>query len=205
MSVSDKLGLSWLSAVTDHGWFVALWWGWLFTPVLFFVVALVLESRVAPVWRNQFRSFIPGDLFLGGVFAASVHLAEGLPEKERWYSHHLWHFIVLAGSVTLGLLARKLLDAPFYYKGQLWSPSKVYHDFALYIGYGGLLFVVGLPALVYGGGVTARVVMVGCLAVWLGTLIFDGLRPAAELERMRKLAHPSYQYLLLWRNKKLVR
>lgn len=204
MSVSDKLGLpEFIGFFTNAGWASALLIGWVITPVALILVAAVLESRSLLENKHPFRSFFPGDFFLGGILAASVKLAEGLPETNgRWYQSSLWHWLLVGGAIIGGLIARQVLDAPNYSSRQLWSPSKVYHDFALYIGYGGLLFAVGLPGLLYGAGIWVRIIQLGCLAIWVSLLIYDGMQPEWKMRRMIREAHPSYGWQYpVWRRR----
>lgn len=137
MSNSDKLGASPLT-----GWLVdlpigwALVIAWCITPGAVQFISRFVEKRPAPLWKCSFKSFIPGDYFLGVVFMALVALSSRLPEKtDQPYQNSWFHAVSFVGAVVACLLARKYLDEPMgYSQAQMMSPSKLYHDFLLYAG-----------------------------------------------------------------------
>lgn len=175
MSNADRLGLPLFGWLLNHSPLVMLVIGWAITPGMMIVIGLVLESRwIFPRHQKFFYSFMPGDLFLGGTLACSLALAPSLPaSRSVWWQSGLWHACVLVCSVFGCLEARRLLDKPLYTDDALWSPTKMYHDFVLYIGYGFLLVSVAGPTLLRWEWSGYRLAGLACLLVWLGLLVAD--------------------------------
>ena len=51
--------------------------GWVIWPGSFFLVALIGESRVPSLWKNQSKAFFPGDLTLPVMWIAMLRLNFG--------------------------------------------------------------------------------------------------------------------------------
>lgn len=208
MTVAEKLGLSsdYFGHMFNHGWMIALLLAWFVTPVFLYVIALIFEKRLAPIWRNQFLSFMPGDLFLGGIIAASVALTEGMRAEDRWFQHGWWDLACLAFGVCFYFVGHIVVDGQKFSKGQpqkytrsqLWSPSKLYHDFILFIGYGALLVRVAVPALIYGNGIVARFVLLGCVVTFVLLLAVDGSAGPRRMQKMRDASHPREGMYPIW-------
>jgi hypothetical protein len=171
---------------------MALLAAWIITPTMVILVSYVLESRKVSFTSSRFKGFIPGDYLLGGLFASSVALASELPATtDKWYQSVQWHIIVLVGAVAGCLLARRFLDAPNYTKRQMNSPSKLYHDFVLYAGYGYLMFVVAVPSVFltpWSGNASLKVVALACFGGWIACLVYDQAHSPKEAA---KTAHPN--------------
>jgi hypothetical protein len=137
--VADNIGL-----FTGFGWLTSgSWWEillktWLLTPIGFILVGIVGESRLVPLLpSNQFWSFFPGDLFLGVFVTIQIVLAGDITPGERWYNSTLLHVIVL----VVCILVAAFMTFDEYRGGMypLWailSPTKIYHNGLLYVGYG---------------------------------------------------------------------
>ena len=166
--------------IASNRFWTALLAAWFLTPVLFILVAFVFESRVPPLWKFQSRAFMPGDIFLGVTFACGWYLYADVTEGSIWRSP-VFVVACLVASSLVYLAARCWFDAPRYEGiGDAYSPTKYYHDVVLYIGYGGGLFIVCLPALMSPAWSNITTLMVGSLAVWVCGLVYDGLHLTAE-------------------------
>lgn len=195
MSVTDFLGLpSWLDPVFNNGWVVALAWALLLTPMGVILMALIFEKRLPPILKNAFRSFLPGDVCLGITLAASVAtlMVSALPnigwQRSAWFNVMAW--FAAACVFAIG----RMIDRGGYTKKQLLSPSKLYHDVVLYLGYGWLMFRVVVPA-VYVGYVdkeanVSELIAILAFVAWLGMLVLDGTRSKQVQALMRQKAHP---------------
>ena len=153
MSTADKIGLlSGFSWMAGHGILVTVLICWGLTPVGHLVVGLVGESRWVPISPNkQYLSFFPGDLLLGMTAASLLVLAQRLPDTERWYNSTIWHVIVLVGALVVASgLTFMEWKGEFYPHRAIMSPTKLYHNFLLYGGYG-YVIVATLIAVVAGG------------------------------------------------------
>jgi hypothetical protein len=119
--------------------FISLGAAWLLTPGLMIIIARIFESRWLPLMSDkQFRGFFPGDLFLGVMFAFLLAYATQLPEEGGWYTS--WtifgRIVVLLVSVGIAYgLTNGELKSESYTKAQIYSPTKLYHNGVLYVGY----------------------------------------------------------------------
>lgn len=150
------------------------------SPGNMFLLGWVGESRTIPVWDNQWRSLIVGDPCLAVSFTAAIWLTRSLPEKGWWYSS-FWQTAVLLAVFGAFIWWRYFWDGKNYLPAELWSPTKIYHDVVLIIGYGYMMVFVLTPALLatgWGAGqLAARVILLCSVAAWLYTiLIWDGRR-----------------------------
>lgn len=178
--------------VSSERFLVALFAAWALTPVWFIVVGIICESRVVPLWRNQSRAFMPGDLALGVTFATG------------WYLHPRFDPTLLviglvAGVVLLCLMRRKFDGTNNYPLPTLRSPTKVYHDYVLYIGYVAALVSVAVPGILmssWSDAMPLKVIGLIAFVVWLSGLVADGLDP--DMPRKRKLMHVS-DWRPIWR------
>lgn len=208
MSNAEQIGLPFfIGWLVNGGPLVALVAAWFITPVMLYLVKWVFESKVPfrhyHPWYDAFRGFMPGDLFLGVVFALSVQLTAGLDSDQHWYNSGVWHVVVLIGAVIGGLLARKFLDGPpVYNRRQMRSPSKLYHDIVLYMGFGYLLFTVGMSALVGtdwdGTTLYLKIGMITTFVAWIVCLISDATAPLHQRQRWGEKSHPS-RWRRIWR------
>lgn len=150
MDTADKIGLlpgfDWTAG---HSLLVTIIIAWLATPGLMIALGAIGESRWIPLWsERQFRSFFPGDLFLGIAVASLLTMAQSLPDTERWYNATWWHLTVLIGAaIVAGVMTWLERDA--YPKRALLSPTKIYHNGVLYVGYGYVGFTTAI-AVIFG-------------------------------------------------------
>lgn len=160
------------------------------TPGLMFIIGWIGESRTLPIGKKQFFGFFPGEFFLAIGFSWSVGSVSMMPEVTgKWYQSDYWHLLVAVGAFVIGLVVRHTMDKPNYPRKAFRSPTKIYHDYFLYIAYGFMMVIVTVPACVeqdYGFG-NPPIVSVLSLAVW-AQLVFvtDNVRGP---KNMAKYAH----------------
>lgn len=140
LSAADRIGLlpgfGWMAG---HNMVLALLICWLIAPVGFWVCQLLLESTIPTLDpAKNYKSFFPGDLFLGVMVASMLVLCDKrLPAEPRFYNsawwHILWFTVMFIVAAVLTWLDYK--DGHFTL-GQLLSPSKFYHNWILYWMYG---------------------------------------------------------------------
>lgn len=98
---------------------------WLIFPLPIWVVGLLFESRLVPVWRHQSRAFIPGDLCLGpmivSLWAMPTTIDIGLAAQLA-----LLLPAIALGGVVLTVLRKG--DWQNYAPKAMRSPTKVTHD-----------------------------------------------------------------------------
>jgi hypothetical protein len=147
--------------------FISLGVAWLLTPGLMIIIARVFESRWLPlVSAKQFRGFFPGDLFLGIMFAFLLAYATQLSEVDSWYTPWTIYgrIVVLLGSIGVAYwLTDGELKSGGYTKEQVYSPTKLYHNGVLYVGYGYIMVSTLIHALV------------GAPSWWLLLVVLPGL------------------------------
>jgi len=190
------------------GWLVGDPWvaliiAWGLTPLGLYAVAYVFESRIPGrdfrLFKDAFRGFMPGDVFLGlafMMFVTAIHRSDVV--KDAWFNSALWHGIVFIGAVVLGLAARKFLDAPNYTKRQMRSPSKVYHDFVLYIGYGYVFTTTAVAALGLEGWSVSTALGLLFVGFWVLCLALDLTTSKQIVERLARKSHP-VRWRPIWR------
>ncbi|MBO7718253.1 hypothetical protein J6S37_02030 [Candidatus Saccharibacteria bacterium] len=99
---------------------------WIFWPGLFFVVAVIFESRKAPLWRHQAKAFIPGDFAFGVAFTALVGLHTTRSSDDYCYNNIYWIILIMAFVVIFLLFGNQ--DSKSYPQRAAFSPTKVFHD-----------------------------------------------------------------------------
>lgn len=209
MTTADKIGL-----LTGFGWLAgagflgSLLRCWLLTPYGHLLVGLVGDGRLIPLDSNrQFQSFFPGDLFLGVAVAVLLTTADRLPAEKHFYNAWWWHAILLVGALSVAfLMTYGEWVAKFYPKWAILAPSKIYHNFLLYGGYGyvavsTLVAIVSSLIITRWSWVTAGLVLVAflCVAPWMYLVVKEGnlskTDPAA-LQRKAQHAHvPDWKFL----------
>lgn len=105
---------------------------WLIWPGLMFLVGLVGESRLVPVWKHQSKVFIPGELFFGVAVVAEV----GMHKIEMAFSQpiHVFIWVIIAIEVIFQLFpALRERDVVNYPPRSIMSPTKITHDIVGYI------------------------------------------------------------------------
>lgn len=120
----------------------------LLSPVGMILVGLVGEARLVPLSpRKQFLGFMPGDIFLGIGAALLLTVAQDLPYGQ-WYNNLLVHQVLLGITMVVALVMTIVeLVSKFYPFWAIVSPTKLYHNFLLYGGYGYMIVL-----LVFAGG-----------------------------------------------------
>lgn len=184
MDVADKIGLlpgfGWIAG---HNFWITLVLCLLFTPIGHCLVGLVFESRFVPLSpTKQFLSFFPGDVFLGMMTAGLLALAHQLPAEQRWYNATLWHVpvwntLVFTGAILVAVLLtrQEYRDAGKpggYTRRAMRSPTKIYHNYLLYGGYG-YIIVTTLVAVVAAGRSWWLALALLPGLVWVGCLVAD--------------------------------
>jgi hypothetical protein len=182
MSVSERIGLPpFLGWMTDQSFLVTLLICWAITPGMMIVLAVIGESRWLPLgYHRQFLSFFPGDLFLGAGIAALLMAARELPEERRWFTAPIVQIIIFAGAFGVAYwLTRGELRTGVYPKMAILSPTKLYHNFALYGGYG-YIAVATLVAVLAGSdwsNPNVRTWLIRALifvSPWVLAVVFEG-------------------------------
>lgn len=202
MDTADRIGLlpgfGWMAG---HNFWVTLVICIAITPTGHPVVGMVGESRLVPIApRWQFLSFFPGDLFLAVSVAGMLSLASSIDTGEHWYNATWWHVLVLACAIAIAILATYGEWKSGVYPTQaIFSPTKLYHNGLLYVGYGYVIFTT-LFAILAGGGIDWMLALVLVPAlIWVGLVIHDStLRPEQAREKA-KYAHVD-NWLPIWSN-----
>ena len=104
---------------------------WLIWPGLMFLVGLVGESRLVPVWKHQSKVFIPGEFFLGTALVAELGMWK---VRMSIWSDDLGMWVIIISMVTLILFpALRNRDVVNYPPRAIKSPTKITHDIVGYI------------------------------------------------------------------------
>jgi uncharacterized integral membrane protein len=153
----------------NPGWvfLIELFISWFITPGLPWLIGYVFESRAMSLNpKHQFMAFFPGDLLLGLTSAGLAAYATNVT-SAGWYTSVPWAAVVLVGAAVVGWLVRRGENVSKLYPSRAFhSPTKVYHDFVVYVGYGYVLvemfvtvlfaalswwlILVAVPAMVWG-------------------------------------------------------
>ena len=198
-------------------YYLTLILGWMIWPGLFFIVALVFESRVPPIGQHQSKAFLPGDFFLV-LMVVNAHFfwsSEYAPKPgSLWYyifvpnwDRHLLSWIGVIVCVFAPLIiyptltARDHANYPWY--ESCISPTKQFHDIFgyliipfLFIGMGGIPMLIPTEANVY------SVLSWGCLLLYVALVTIDSLKGASKEDMY--LRHP-YDWQPIWRTGKIIK
>lgn len=197
MSTADKIGLlpgfGW---VAGHEWWLTLVIVWGLTPLAMLIIAPVFEGRSLPLDpERQFPSFFPGDLLLGLTVMSQLLLARHLPVAERWYNSIWFHVLVLVAAILVASLLT-WTERHGYARRALLSPTKLYHNFVLYGGYG-YVAVTSLLANIAGrnwtwhyAGYFALSLVPG--AIWVKLVVDDMTNPGASARRAKSAHDPDW-------------
>lgn len=102
--------------------------GWAIWPGSFFLLALIGESRMPPLWKNQSKAFFPGDLTLPVIWIAMFRLNKDTPVSP---SAFVTLFIIEA--VIFWVVTKIAVeDRKNYPSKSANSPTKIYHDLVGY-------------------------------------------------------------------------
>lgn len=204
MTNVDQLGLlGYANWLTGHGFLLTIFLCWLLTPGMMIVIAPLLESRWLPLGRyRQFRSFFPGDLFLGVSTAGLLVLAQTLPPVPRWYNSGVWHWSVQIAAIAVALvLTWSEYKAGAYPLRAILSPTKLYHNFLLYGGYG-YVALTTLVAVLFGSDWTWSFAgwLVLCLLplLWWGYLVIQDNSLSGEQARWKAASAHIEDWTPIW-------
>lgn len=149
------------------------------TPIGFILVGVIGEGRLVPLdGARQFKSFFPGDIFLGIATAFMVFAAGFVPASDRWYTSTLFHVAVIAVTFIVAVVMTYMEYADRVYPlAAILSPTKLYHNFVLYTGYGYVASAT-IIAVIFGVDWSLGVALViaaslAMLGVWVYLVIQD--------------------------------
>ncbi|HEX6416215.1 MAG TPA: hypothetical protein VFZ62_01705 [Candidatus Saccharimonadales bacterium] len=203
----DRIGLPFYWAwLTDHNFVVTFLLCLVITPGLMIVIAKVLESRWLPLGpKKQFLSFFPGDILLGLTTAGLLVLAQRLPVEDRWYNAFWLHFLVQVAAIAIAFyLTFDELKNFAYPLEAILSPTKIYHNFLLYAGYGYLVFMTLVAVLAgsdwsWGFAGLLGLTLLPAL-VWLVLVRMDSTLPPHRHSIKAQSAHV-HDWRPIWRKK----
>lgn len=172
-------------------------------PYALYLVAYVFESRRpgdgpndVPVWKDQSRAFMPGDFGLALMVAVCLQYRGDV--TARWATSG-WSAIA-ALSIGLGvfLFARRFLYTPKDYSRRAWnSPSKLWHDFVMFLLFSAVAAYVCVPVYLttdWKTLVLAKLISLFGLALWCLGNVYDFTHHETPNSRQ----HPS-TYRPIWR------
>lgn len=196
MSVAEKIGLlpefGWIAG---HDFWLTLVVCLLITPIGHCLVGAIFETRLVPLSpTKQFLSFFPGDIFLGMMTAGLLVLAHRLPAESRWYNATWWHVVVLVSAIAVACaLTWMEYQGGGYPPRAMRSPTKLYHNFILYGGYG-YIIVTTLVAVVIAAGSWWLVLALLPGLIWLVCLVGDNFTSEETKNRRVSNAHVEHWY-----------
>ncbi len=212
MSNADKIGLlpgfGWIA---DQAWFGDSVWShflstlivcWGLTPFGHVAWAFIAQATVLPLdSERQWRSFFPGDLFLG-VGAAITITTAGMAEVEvgHWWQSRAWHTVVLCAALLIAIFMTWLVDAQVMPLTALLSPCKLYHNLLLYGGYGYVVFVSSVAAMLGNGWSVRQLLVIAAIAAvtpWIVFVIQDGQLTREQAIKKQQHSTPA-SYKLFW-------
>ncbi|MBI3494894.1 hypothetical protein HY004_02855 [Candidatus Saccharibacteria bacterium] len=160
-----------------------------------------------PLWREQSKAFIPGDIGLGVMLATGWYLYPQISAGSVWGSAIMPFTGLWVGCFTCYLMRTKFDGENNYPLRALRSPTKRYHDFLLYIGYLAVIITICVPAILFGtswsGNFEVKMVGVTGFAIWLAGMALDATDPKMP-EKSKKMHVTDYQpiwktFPLWWR------
>ena len=163
----------------------------LVTPGGVIIIGLLLEGRLIPFSpKKQYLSFIPGDFFLSAFCSLLIWMPlKTAISRDAWYTQRWWHLLVLLICISGAFEMHFKLEAKAYTSRSLNSPTKLYHDIALYGAYNYVMWGGGLPKLLSGNLSGIRLLVFAPLLIWLILVIID--TTLVELaDKKREFAHP---------------
>jgi hypothetical protein len=178
---------------------------WAITPLGMIFVGIVFESRVIPLWGDQSRAFNPGDIGLGFTLATGVYLYQQIPSDSFWVSGRMVSIGCIVAVLTCYVMRTWIDGENNYSRGALNSPTKLYHDFVLYLGFLWALVSACVPGILFGtswGGDNLSCKLVGLVgfAVWVYGMYLDATDE--ESERKSRVRHTAF-YQPIWKTRKL--
>ena len=169
----------------------ALLLAWVFTPLGMIAVGVIFESRVVPLWRNQAKSFMPGEAALGVVFAAGCYLSPQVAKDSIWASAKVPIAGLFIGFVVCYLMRTKFDGENNYSRAALDSPTKRYHDYVMYVIYLAGMVAICVPAILTatswtGSNLDIKLFALAFFTVWIAGLLRDGTDPKMR-EKSKKM------------------
>jgi hypothetical protein len=163
---------------------------WLISPGALIIIGVVGESRLVPLFnpRKQFLSFFPGDLFLGVSVSWLIFEMVRL-QPEKWYLSWWWYVILLIIALSIAVtMTQSEYKSNYFPKRAILSPTKIYHNLALYGVYGS---IAGFSIL---AGFFSRHILQTLLAMspmlcWASMLIIERFLPKNAEKTRRNCAH----------------
>lgn len=110
---------------------------WLIWPGLMFVTALIGESRILPLWKNQSKAFIPGNMALSAIMLNCYAFRQSdyaLDPENFWYKFTStpWGIVIIGVLVLCIGTNLNLNDYRSYPARAANSPTKWVHDVVEY-------------------------------------------------------------------------
>lgn len=186
---------------------------WAVTPGGVILVGIVFESRIVPIWKNQSRGFMPGDIALGVMFAIGWYLYPQVPEESFWASAKMPIIGLFVGALTCTLMRTKFDGENHYSPAELRSHTKRFHDYVLYIVYLTAIIAICVPSILFGTSWSGdnweiKRLAVFMLAIWVVGMAIDGFD--RKMPEKRKKMHvaaydPIWVTLPIWWRKRRLR
>lgn len=171
----------------DGPWWLVFLKCALFTPLALIIIAPILESRWLPLhWRRQFLTFTIGDIALA-VFVATI---VSYIRESSFMQIDLWlHLAVLASCLfvawfmTHGEWKSALAGAEAAYAPRaVRSPTKLYHNYALYGGYAYVMAMLFAEVVLQGRFLSWSTTLVFLpFLIWLAILLLEGILTSKEV------------------------
>jgi len=120
-------------------------------PYAMYLVAYVFGSRRpgdgpnnVPVWKDQSRAYMPGDFGLALMVAVCLQYRGDVP--AGWATSGWFVLVSIFFGLSVFLFARRFLYTPKDYTKEAWnSPSKLWHDFVMFLLFSVAASYVCLP------------------------------------------------------------
>ena len=108
--------------------------GWIIWPGSFFLVALIGESRIPPLWKHQSKAFFPGDLTLPVIWLAMFRINRNEHLTISSSTMTISTIVMFVVEVVIIRIITKVVteDRNNYPTRAANSPTKLYHDLVGY-------------------------------------------------------------------------
>lgn len=170
------------------------------TPLLSIaVIAPLLESRLLPVrFRDQFLTFTVGDIALAW-FATWMTMSNRRSDYQPIATWWVVVVAVVAAAIAIVITRGELNDKGdfAYAKRAVVSPTKLYHNGILYVGY--LWLLTMLLTQSYLQGWTWNMLWMAIpLLVWVATMYVDNVFSSDNTKRSRAANAHTGQWQFAW-------